>query len=155
EPGQAATREYEQFWADLAVGKFRAGEFKRVGKGGKEVWLQASYNPIFDANGKPYKVVKFASDVTQGRMRAFDHAGQIAAIQKSQAVIEFGLDGTVKSANETFLALLGYAAHEVVGRHHRMFCDPAYVATHEYARFWEELSSGTFRSGEFKRLGKN
>ena len=64
EPSYRTSSEYKQFWRDLADGKFQAAEYKRIGKGGREVWIQASYNPIFDLNGKPMKVVKFATDIT-------------------------------------------------------------------------------------------
>jgi methyl-accepting chemotaxis protein len=56
---------YPEFWAALNRGEFQAGEFKRIGKGNREVWIQASYNPILDLNGKPFKVVKYASDITK------------------------------------------------------------------------------------------
>ena len=64
DPAYARSPEYREFWAKLGRGEFDAGEYKRLGKGGKEVWIQASYNPIFDLNGKPYKVIKFATDTT-------------------------------------------------------------------------------------------
>jgi PAS domain S-box-containing protein len=65
----AASREYDMFWEQLGRGEFQAAEFKRVGKGGKEVWLLATYSPILDASGKPYKVIKFATDLTEQKRR--------------------------------------------------------------------------------------
>ncbi len=146
--------EYKQFWSDLNAGKFQAAEFKRIGKGGKEVWIQASYNPIFDAQGKPYKVVKFATDVTARKLQDADYQGQIAAIGKTQAVIEFNLDGTITDANENFLKTLGYTMEEIKGRHHRMFVEPAYGESAEYKQFWRELNEGKFQTAEYKRIGK-
>jgi methyl-accepting chemotaxis protein len=70
-----ASAEYKEFWAKLNRGEFESKEYKRIGKGGKEVWIQASYNPIFDLNGKPFKVVKFASDITAQRQ-----LGQLGAM---------------------------------------------------------------------------
>ena len=150
----ASSNEYRRFWEDLASGRFQASEYKRITKSGKEVWIQASYNPILDASGRPYKVVKFATDITQAKLRAADAEGQIAAINKSQAVIEFGLDGIVTRANGNFLQVLGYTESEVVGRHHRMFCEPAFAASPDYARFWADLNAGLYQAGEFKRVGK-
>lgn len=155
DPSFAAAQEYRAFWSDLVAGRHRAAESRCVGKGGKEVWFQASYAPLFDASGRPYKIVKIASDVTEAKLRAADLAGQIAAIDKSHALIEFALDGTILDANENFLVMMGYAAHEVKGRHHRMFCEEAFTTSPEYARFWEELGAGRFRAGEFKRVGKD
>jgi methyl-accepting chemotaxis protein len=154
EPAHAASQEYKQFWAALAAGTFQAAEYKRIGKGGKEIWIQASYNPIFDADGKPYKVVKYAVDVTDRKLQNADYQGQLAAIHKSQAVIEFTLDGHVISANENFLNVLGYRLDEVQGRHHSLFVTPAYAASADYKAFWASLNAGQYQQAEYKRLGK-
>ncbi len=150
----ASSVEYIQFWEKLNRGEFEAKEYKRIGKGGKEVWIQASYNPILDINGKPFKVVKFAIDVTQQKLKNSDFENQLNAIDKSQAVIEFNLDGTIIKANENFLNVLDYRSSDVVGNHHRMFCEDSYVKSAEYKQFWEKLNRGEFDQGEYKRLGK-
>ncbi len=74
EPGHSATMEYLRFWDELRAGKYQAAQYERVGKGGKRVWIQASYNPILDLNGKPYKVVKFATDITAAKEMEFSIA---------------------------------------------------------------------------------
>jgi methyl-accepting chemotaxis protein len=145
---------YKQFWRNLNEGKFQAAEYKRIGKGGKEVWIQASYNPILDLDGKPFKVVKFATDVTETKLKNADYQGQIAAIGKTQAAIEFNLDGTIIDANENFLKTLGYTLEEIKGRHHSMFVEPAYRESAEYQQFWRELNAGKFQTAEYKRIGK-
>jgi methyl-accepting chemotaxis protein len=145
---------YQTFWRELNEGKFKSAEFKRIGKGGKEVWIQASYNPILDAQGKPFKVVKFATDVTSNKLKNADFQGQIAAIGKTQAAIEFNLDGTILDANENFLKTLGYTLDEIKGRHHGMFVEPAFRESAEYRQFWRELNEGKFQTAEYKRLGK-
>ena len=151
----AQSSEYKDFWRKLGNGEFISNDFSRIGKGGKEVWIQASYNAILDAKGKPFKVVKYASDITDRRLQNADFRGQIAAIGKSQAVIEFNLDGTVLTANENFLKAMGYSLAEIKGKHHSMFVDPAHTATKEYKAFWEKLAQGEFFSDEFKRVGKD
>jgi methyl-accepting chemotaxis protein len=151
----AASADYRQFWADLNAGTFQVAEYKRLGKHGKEVWIQASYNPIFDFDGRPFKVVKYATDITAAKLRNADFEGQLAAISKSQAVIEFTLDGNVVSANEAFLKVMGYRLDEVQGRHHRMFVPPDVATSQEYQQFWASLNAGTFQAAEYKRLGKN
>jgi methyl-accepting chemotaxis protein len=146
---------YKQFWQSLNDGHYQSGEFKRVGKDGRDVWIQASYNPIFDAQGKPFKVVKYATDITQQKRQTADLIGQIAAIGKSQAVIEFGMDGMILSANENFLrAMGGYILDEIKGKHHRIFVDTEYARSAAYQQFWQRLSSGQYETGEFKRIGK-
>lgn len=95
DPGYAATMDYTQFWAELGRGQYKAGEFQRFAKGGKEIWIQASYNPILDSHGIPYKVVKFATDITAAKRRSADQDGQLQAISKSQAVIEFEVDSVL------------------------------------------------------------
>jgi methyl-accepting chemotaxis protein len=146
--------EYRQFWAALRRGEYQAAEYKRFSKGGKEVWIQASYNPILGRNRKPYKVVKFATDITARKQQAADYEGQILAVSKSQAVIQFKLDGTIITANENFLQALGYALQEVQNRHHSMFVDPAYGASAEYKLFWDKLGRGEYQAAEYRRIGK-
>ena len=154
EPHFKASAEYKDFWESLNRGEFESREYKRLGKGGKEVWIQASYNPILDLDGKPYKVVKFASDVTQQKLTNADFSGQIEAISKAQAVIEFNMDGTIITANDNFLSTLGYRLEEVQGQHHSMFVEPHFKRSAEYKDFWESLNRGEFESREYKRLGK-
>ncbi|WP_433832987.1 methyl-accepting chemotaxis protein [Actinoplanes sp. CA-015351] len=150
----ANSAEYRAFWARLACGEYEAGEYRRVGKGDREVWIQATYNPILDLDGRPVKVVKFATDITLAKQRSAEFESTVAALNRSQAVIEFDLQGIILSANDNFLSSVGYARDEVVGKHHRMFCEPAYTATEDYRDFWRGLARGEFHAGEYKRLGK-
>ncbi len=145
---------YREFWASLNRGEYQAAEYKRIGKGGKEVWVLASYNPILNEKGKPFKVVKFATDVTLQKLRTADLAGQIAAIGKSQAVIEFNMDGSVLTANENFLKALGYSLGEIQGKRHSMFVDASERDGAAYREFWANLNAGRYQAGEFKRIGK-
>jgi len=154
EPEYAASQEYRDFWAALNEGKFQAGQFRRFGKGGKEIWIEASYNPLLNGQGKPYKVVKFATDITQQKAEYADLLGKIEAINRSQAVIEFELDGTIITANENFLAVMGYSLDEIKGQHHSMFAEPDFAASAEYKEFWKTLNEGVFQAGQYKRLGK-
>jgi methyl-accepting chemotaxis protein len=146
--------EYREFWAKLNRGEYQAGEYKRIGKGGKEVWIQASYDPIMDLNGRPFKVVKYATDVTEQKTISANYAGQIAAIGKSQANVEFQLDGTIITANDNFLKVMGYTLDEVKGRNHSMFVDEAFRPSSEYREFWAKLNRGEYQAGEYKRIGK-
>jgi methyl-accepting chemotaxis protein len=152
--GERDRAAYREFWAKLNRGEYDAAEYKRIGKGGKEVWILASYNPVIDQNGKPVKVVKFATDITAQKLRNADLAGQIAAIAKSQAVIEFNMDGSIITANDNFLKALGYTLHEIQNKHHSMFVDPDERGGAGYREFWAALNRGEFQSGEFKRIGK-
>ncbi len=155
ESSYANSAEYKAFWEKLNRGEFDSGEYKRLGKNGKEVWIQATYNPIFDMSGKPFKVVKFATDITERKLQNADFQGQIDAIGKSQAVISFNMDGTIITANDNFLDTVGYSLDEIKGQHHRIFCESSYANSAEYKAFWEKLNRGEFDSGEYKRLGKN
>ena len=147
--------EYGEFWKKLARGELHCDEFKRLGKGGKEIWLRASYNPVFDDNGKPIRVVKFATDITASKLQIVEFEGKIRAIDRVQAVIEFELDGKVITANKNFLKIFGYNLEEVVGKHHRMFCDAGYAESPEYTQFWQKLGRGEFEADEFKRISKD
>ena len=153
EPAYAATASYRDFWARLGRGEYDAGAYKRLAKGGREIWIQASYNPVFK-HGKPFKVVKIASDITEAKKRAVEDAGKLEAISRSQAVIEFTPAGDILAANENFCNGLGYSLSEIVGKHHSMFCDPAYARSDEYKQFWPRLAKGEFIANEFVRYGK-
>lgn len=151
----ADTAPYRVFWQALGRGEFQSGEFRRLAQGGREIWLQATYNPVFGPDGKPIKIVKFASDITAEKMRGLDAVGKLRAIDRSQAVIEFAPDGTIQKANEIFLACVGYRLDEIVGRHHRLFADESEGNSPAYAAFWAALGRGEFKSGEFGRRGKD
>jgi methyl-accepting chemotaxis protein len=155
ESDYAGSEEYLEFWRQLSSGQCNAGEFKRLAKGGREIWLQASYNPVFDADGKPLRVIKFATDITESRQRNAEYEGMLEAINRSQAVIEFDLQGMVLNANDNFLKIFGYRLDEVVGKHHRMFCEPGYAESADYAEFWRRLGTGEYDADEFKRVDRN
>lgn len=148
------TPAYKEFWDKLGRGEFDLGEYKRFAKGGREVWLQASYNPVLDSDGRPIKIIKFATDVTSSRLRNSDYEAKSNAMSRSQAVIEFDVEGNVLSANDNFLELLGYTAREVRGKHHKIFCTPEFVQSAEYRHFWSRLGRGEFYQGRFLRIGK-
>jgi methyl-accepting chemotaxis protein len=154
EPAIRGSADYRALWDSLNRGEYKSAEFKRIAKGGREVWILASYNPIIDDKGKPFKVVKFATDVTAQKLRTAELAGQVEAIGKSQAVIEFGMDGTILTANDNFLHALGYTLSEIKGRHHSLFVDPVERDGADYRNFWVGLNRGEFQSGEYKRYGK-
>lgn len=155
DPAVSNSLEYARFWEKLGRGEFETGEYRRFGKGGREIWIQASYNPVLDEKGKPYKVVKFATDVTQNKLKNAEFESKLSAVSKVQAVIEFNLDGSIIIANDNFLGALGYTLDEIKGKHHRMFCEPAYTNTHEYRSFWDKLNRGEFDTGEYKRITKS
>ena len=154
EPAMRDSAAYREFWAGLKRGEFQVAEYKRIGKGGREVWIMATYNPILDSNGKPIKVVKFATDVTQQKLKTADLAGQISAIRKSQAVIEFDMSGHVLTANDNFLHALGYSLSEIQGKHHSLFVQSSERDSAAYREFWASLNRGEYQAAEYKRIGK-
>ncbi|MCX6127938.1 MAG: methyl-accepting chemotaxis protein [Proteobacteria bacterium] len=151
DPSFANSQEYRDFWDKLARGEFESKEYKRIGKGGKEVWIHASYNPICDTNGRPYKVIKFAVDISHQKLKD----AQLAALSKTQALIEFTPDGTILDANENFLKTVDYRLEEIKNKHHSMFCAPDFVQSHKYKEFWNRLANGEFQTDQYQRFGKN
>jgi methyl-accepting chemotaxis protein len=154
DPAEAASAEYREFWAKLGTGDFDHRQYKRIAKNGREVWIEASYNPVMRGN-RPIKVVKVATDVTEQRMRAAEDAGKISSIERAQAVIEFSPLGEIIDANKNFLDAMGYTLDEIRGCHHAIFCEIGYTMSEEYRAFWSRLAQGNFNSGEFLRIGKN
>ena len=155
EPDFGRSGDYEAFWSDLRRGEPKVGEFKRRDRQGRDIWISAAYNPILDDEGRVVKVVKFASDITEQRLKNADFAGKMAAIDKVQAVIEFNPDGTIITANDNFLGAMGYALHEIQGRHHKLFVEPDYAQSRAYEDFWSDLRAGTPQVGTFKRRDKH
>ncbi len=154
DPSYAASDDYRDFWEQLVSGEFHCEEFQRRSKSGEKIWLRASYNPVLDDNGKPVKIVKFATDVSAEKRRNAETEGMLEAINRSQAVIEFDLDGTVLDANDNFLRIFDYELNDIVGKHHRMFCHQGYTESDSYTQFWQKLSRGDYESGEFKRIDR-
>jgi len=151
---QRDSAEYKAFWAALNRGEYQAREFKRIAKDGREIWIEASYNPVLDGNGKTVMVAKIATDITEKKIRSMTDASKIAAISRAQAVIEFKLDGTILSANENFCKALGYSLDEIKGKHHSLFVAEADRNSPAYREFWAALNRGEYQAGEFKRIGK-
>ncbi|MBB3936748.1 methyl-accepting chemotaxis protein [Aureimonas phyllosphaerae] len=155
EDAYAASPEYAAFWAKLRRGEFECDEFRRLAKGGREVFIRGNYNPILNRAGKPVKIVKFANDITATKQRQIDSSARIAALDRSQAIIEFTLDGEIITANPSFLKAFGYRLDEIVGRHHSLFVDRAEAASPAYAEFWSRLRAGEFIADEFRRVAKD
>jgi methyl-accepting chemotaxis protein len=155
DPNERDGEEYKCFWQQLGSGEHSTGQYKRIAKGGREVWIQGSYSPILDRHGKPYKVVKHAIDVTAQRLAAADMEGRLAAIDRAQAVISFDLDGIILDANDNFLQALGYRREEVIGRHHRIFVDAATRESADYRQFWARLRKGEYNAGLYSRVRRD
>ena len=154
DPAYAQSPDYTRFWKQLRAGEFQAASFKRLTKSGGSVWIEASYNPIFNERGEVTKIVKFATDITAQKLRAADDERKIAALNRVQAVIEFDVAGKVVAANENFLSVMGYALPEIIGQPHARFLTEEDRSSPDYARFWERLRAGQVQSGEMQRVGK-
>ncbi|MCG2839040.1 PAS domain-containing methyl-accepting chemotaxis protein [Photobacterium sp. WH77] len=148
------SQEYQQFWYQLSQGKQIKGLFQRMTKNGKDIWLEASYCPVFDDQGSVYKVIKIASDTSTRVAEHHELASQTQAVSRSMAVIEFDLNGNILHANENFLATVGYTFDEIKEKHHRLFVTPSYAQTSEYQNFWYQLNQGQFMGGKFERVNK-
>jgi methyl-accepting chemotaxis protein len=146
--------DYARFWQALNRGEAQVAEFRRIAKNGDDKWLQASYSPILGRNGKPTKVIKFCMDVTEQKKLLLDYQGQVTAIERSQAMIQFSMDGSILTANKTFLDLMGYSLDEIRGKKHSMFVKPENRETQEYRQFWADLNNGQHKTNEFERVGK-
>jgi methyl-accepting chemotaxis protein len=153
--GEADTEAYAAFWAGLRAGRSDTGLYRRQRKDGSDVWLQSSYNPLFDRGGQVIAIIKYATDVTAQRIAAADMDGRLQAIDRAQATIEFDLDGMILDANDNFLGAMGYTRDEVVGRHHRMFVEPSEASSPGYAAFWARLREGRHAAALYRRLGRD
>jgi methyl-accepting chemotaxis protein len=154
DPAYAQSEDYKEFWKSITSGRSKTAEFKRIAKGGRELWLQGTYMLVEDSEGKPAKVVKVASDITTSKLIATSNAGMLAGIERAMAVIEFKPDGVILTANHNFLQLLGYSLSEITGMHHSIFVDRDEARSEDYAAHWRRLQAGESLQGRFKRLTK-
>ncbi|MEK9766225.1 MAG: PAS domain-containing methyl-accepting chemotaxis protein, partial [Thalassolituus sp.] len=150
----SSTAEYQNFWERLGRGEYDVGEYQRMGKGGKEIWLHATYNPVFDPHGHPIKIVKFATDITETKLSNAEYQAKVEAMDRGQMVIEYDLEGNILTANRNFLKAMGYTMRELEGQHHSGFCTAEYIQSEDYRDFWITLNEGKLISGRFSRVGK-
>lgn len=148
-PAYQSSPAYKEFWDQLAQGKAHQGVFERRKKDGTPLYLQASYFPVVTESGRVSKVVKIAADVTEQQLQLQAKEALFTALDKSLAVIEFAPDGTILTANQNFLQVMGYPLSAIVGKHHRLFCDDDFYQ--QQPEFWRQLAGGRFQSGRFKR----
>lgn len=155
DPEHVRSPDYAAFWQRLARNSFDAGVYRRVAKDRRDVWLHATYNPVLDTEGQPIKIVKIAMDITEARESAAEHEGRKNAIDLSQAVVEFDLQGTILEANQNFLAMMGYQRAELLGRRHSVLCEPSETTTPAYIDFWKRLGRGEFDAGRYRRIARD
>jgi PAS domain S-box-containing protein len=148
----AKSSEYKKFWESLRNGEYIGGEFPRINREGALIYLQATYNPVFDENDKPYKVIKYASDVTHIKKQEQELKNRLNAINSSNAVIEFDLNGIILDANEKFQSVMGFSLETIVGKHHKVFVTEKFENSKEYLELWNSLRNGEFISGQFERI---
>lgn len=153
EPEQRNSPEYKAMWDKLRSGEFVSAELKQIGKDGQTVWIQATNNPVKDARDRVTSIITIATDITCAKLKAIETEGQVAAINRSNAVIYFDLQGNILTANENFCAAMGYSLEEIQGRHHSMFV-PQNLLDNAYEKHWDDLRKGEFKSGEYHRLDK-
>jgi methyl-accepting chemotaxis protein len=151
ETEHANSQEYKSFWRELNAGEFVSGQFKRLNKHGKTLWLEASYTPVLDKNGRLISVMKFASDITQRVNDSQLQNSVLEAVSRSMAVIEFDTGGHVLTANDNFLVTMGCQLQDIVGQHHRNFCEIEYAKSSDYKNFWGRLHKGEYFTGKFER----
>ncbi len=152
EPDYAKSAEYREFWAKLNRGEFDTREYKRVGKDGKDVWIQSAANPIVNKFGKVLKIVAVATDITTAKLLAAENAGMIEAISRAQPIVEYSADGTIRTVNDNFLKMTGFPREKIIGQHHRIFVDKAYGQSAQYEEFWRRLNRGEHIEEEIKRV---
>ncbi|MFM6831230.1 MAG: PAS domain-containing protein, partial [Novosphingobium sp.] len=149
----AAPADTLAWWGVLARGQSQTALRRYTGAQDGAVWLREVFVPTME-EGRLVSVLCYAIDVTETHERAAEQAGQIAAINRSHAMIEFDLSGNVLWANDNFLSTMGYSLREIMRQHHAMFCSPDFVRTRDYAEFWLKLNRGEHHAGRFHRVGK-
>ena len=143
-----------RFWMEMRMGRSVRGVFRRLSGDNRPRWLQSTYVPVVTTRREVDCVILYCEDITESYLEQLDYRAKAQAIQRSQLTIEFDIDGTILSANDNFLAAMGYSAGEIIGKHHSIFVDPETVASAEYKDFWATLRAGQFQIAEYRRFGK-
>ncbi len=146
---------FKHLWATIGRGEMFRGVIKNRAKDGVPYYVDAVIAPIMGENGKPMKYLGVRYDITDVEIERRNARAILSAIDASYGYIEFDLDGKILTANGILLKLMGYSLAEIKGQHHRIFVDPAFAQTPEYAQFWSDLRSGVAKSDIFKRLNHN
>ncbi|UII18949.1 PAS domain S-box protein [Fulvivirga ligni] len=159
---EASTANYRSFWKELGKGANFEGEFKRYNKDGEAIWIKGVYSCIKDNDGNPVRVIKFVYDITEEvkqrekiKREAKSSQEQLRLVNATIATVEFDLQGNVLNANDKFLFLMEYEAHEVIGKHHSMFVSNKMSGSKAYENFWKRLADGEHIDGEFRRCTKS
>ncbi|MEO9270954.1 PAS domain-containing methyl-accepting chemotaxis protein [Serratia ureilytica] len=154
DPNYVASPLYREHWETLNKGQPITDTIKRIAKNGEAVWLQGTYAPVLNKQGKVVEIVKIASEVTERVTQAQEHRSLLAALNRSMAMISFTPQGTIVSANDNMLALMGYRLEEACGQSHAVLCPPEFAASDDYRRHWQRLARGEFITGRFERVNR-
>lgn len=152
-PALVNSEQYKKFWQDLKAGKSFKGQFERVNKSGATLWLEATYFPVKDEFGNVTRIIKLATDITKEHLKAVENEALLSALGQSMAVITFTIDGHILNANENFLKTMKVSLSDIIGKHHRIFCDDAFYM--EQPDFWRKLAAGEYQAGRFRRFNGN
>ncbi|MGN8005528.1 PAS domain S-box protein [Acidovorax sp. 22279] len=151
--------EVDRLWAEVSVAiqehRPYHVEFGLRDRDGRLRWVSESGRPVVGDDGQVLWIDGVIMDMTVFRERNAEFESTVRAINRALSVVEFDMQGHVLNANANFRELMGYRLEEIVGQHHRMFCEPAYAQTEAYVQFWEQLRAGQLDGGEYQRLGKD
>lgn len=147
-----STDHFKRMKNAIRKGEHWAGALQMMRGNHDEAWLRAIIQPIKDISGKVIHVSVYANDLTRTIEASREHQNLTEALQRSTAVIEFDLDGVVLTANDRFLSSMGYTLQQLVGQHHKIFCEPEEYKSSQYELFWEKLRRGEYIADRFKRV---
>ncbi|MFP3994175.1 PAS domain-containing methyl-accepting chemotaxis protein [Pseudomonas capeferrum] len=143
---------YQRMKSAISRGEHLNGAFRLLRGNGQEAWLRSILQPVKNSEGRLKYFTLHSSDLTRTIETSREHESLIKALMRSTAVIEFGLDGTILTANERFLTAVGYRLEQICGKHHRIFCEPAEANSAGYQAFWDKLRRGEYIAERFKRV---
>ncbi|ANI36327.1 PAS domain-containing methyl-accepting chemotaxis protein [Pseudomonas sp. DCB_CB] len=143
---------YQRMKSAISRGEHLNGAFRLLRGNGQEAWLRSILQPVKNSEGRIKYFTLHSSDLTRTIETSREHESLIKALMRSTAVIEFDLDGIILTANDRFLATVGYRLEQIRGKHHRMFCEPQEANSAGYQAFWDRLRRGEYVAERFKRI---
>ncbi|CFB69138.1 TPA: PAS domain S-box protein [Yersinia enterocolitica] len=152
DPKYVQSDAYRRHWQLLNEGRAITDNIKRIRKDGSIIWLQGTYTPVLDSQGRVVEIIKLASDVTERMLQSQEHQSLLAALNRSMGMITFTPQGIILDANDNLLNVIGYSLADIRHKSHHILCTPEFAHSDEYRLHWQRLARGEFIVGRFERM---
>ncbi|CNI45637.1 PAS domain S-box protein [Yersinia mollaretii] len=152
DPQYVLSDAYRRHWKLLNEGRPITDNIKRIRKDGSTIWLQGTYTPVLDNQGRVMEIIKIAHDVTERILQSQEHQSLLKALNRSMGMITFSPQGIILEANDNLLSVIGYSLADIQHKSHQILCTPEFAHSDQYRQHWQRLARGEFIIGRFERV---